>query len=99
MSAAAEGWMFAFAGFSLDPRRCLLFGTQGEPIPLNGRAFDTLLYLVEHPNVLVDKQTLMKAVWPNVTVEENNLNQTISAVRRALGETPGEHRFIITVAG
>jgi TolB-like protein/Flp pilus assembly protein TadD len=99
VSAAAAQAVFAFAQFSLDPRRRLLFGASGEPIPLAGRAFETLLYLVEHPNELVNKQTLMKAVWPNVIVEENNLNQTISAVRRVLGEIPGEHRFIITVPG
>src|SRR5262245_2573046 len=41
----------------------------------------------------------MRAVWPNAVVEENNLNQNISIVRRALGETAGEHRFIVTVPG
>ena len=66
-------------------------------MPLSARAFDTLLYLVERPNQLIDKQMLMKAVWPNAIVEENNLNQNISILRRALGETPGEHRFVVTV--
>jgi TolB-like protein/Flp pilus assembly protein TadD len=99
MSVAAGKEMFAFAEFSLDPRRRLLFGANGEPIALNGRAFDTLLYLVEHADELVDKRTLMRVVWPNVIVEGNNLNQTISALRRILGEMPGEHRFIVTVPG
>jgi TolB-like protein/DNA-binding winged helix-turn-helix (wHTH) protein/Flp pilus assembly protein TadD len=94
-----DGKVFTFAGFSLDARQRLLFGSQGETVPLTGRAFDTLLYLVEHADELVDKQALMKAVWPNVIVEENNLNQNISTVRRALGEAPGEHRFIVTVPG
>jgi TolB-like protein/DNA-binding winged helix-turn-helix (wHTH) protein len=66
---------------------------------LSGRAFDTLLFLAEHPNELIDKRTLLKAVWPNVIVEENNLNQNISLVRRALGDTPDEHRFVVTVPG
>lgn len=99
VSAPAEREVFSFAGFSLDARRRLLFGANGAPISLTGRAFDTLLYLVEHPNALIDKQALMKAVWPNAVVEENNLNQTISAVRRVLGESPGEHRFIVTIPG
>jgi TolB-like protein/DNA-binding winged helix-turn-helix (wHTH) protein len=99
VSAATPGEVFAFAGFSLDARQRLLFGANGEPIPVTARAFDTLLYLVEHPDELIDKRTLMKAVWPSQIVEENNLNQTISIVRRALGETPGEHRFIVTVPG
>jgi TolB-like protein/DNA-binding winged helix-turn-helix (wHTH) protein len=99
MSAASDTEVFVFAGFSLDPRQRLLFAPDGRPSPLSPRAFDTLLYLVEHPNQLVDKQALMKAVWPNVIVEENNLNQNISIVRRVLGETAGEHRFIVTVPG
>jgi TolB-like protein/DNA-binding winged helix-turn-helix (wHTH) protein len=91
--------VYAFAGFSLDPRQRLLFGPNGDTVPLTARAFDTLLYLVEHPNQLIEKQTLMKALWPNVIVEENNLNQNISAVRKALGESPGDHRFVVTVPG
>lgn len=99
MSAASSPEVFAFSGFSLDTRQRLLFGPDGRAVPLSGRAFDTLLYLVEHPNQLIDKQALMKAVWPNVIVEENNLNQNISIVRRALGETAGEHRFVVTIPG
>jgi TolB-like protein/DNA-binding winged helix-turn-helix (wHTH) protein len=99
VSSVKDGKVFTFAGFSLDARQRLLFGSEGKPIPLTGRAFETLLYLLEHADELVDKQTLMKAVWPNVIVEENNLNQNVSIVRRALGEVPGEHRFIVTVPG
>jgi len=91
--------MLSFEGFVLDPRRRLLFGVDGTPIPLAGRAFDTLIYLVEHPGELIHKQVLMKAVWPGVIVDENNLSQTISTLRRALGEIPGQHRFIVTVPG
>ena len=99
MSTGKDSRVFTFAGFSLDSRQRLLFGSDGEAIPLTGRAFDTLLYLVEHPEQLIEKHTLMKAVWPNAIVEENNLNQNISIVRRVLGEVPGEHRFIVTVPG
>jgi DNA-binding winged helix-turn-helix (wHTH) protein len=45
------------------------------------------------------KATLMKAIWPNTVVEENNLNQNITTLRRVLGESPDEHRFIVTVPG
>ncbi len=99
MSAPLDSQVFVFGGFSLDPRQRLLFGPDGEPRLLSGRAFETLLYLVENPDRLIDKQTLMKAVWPNMVVEENNLNQNISIVRRVLGEMPGEHRFVVTVPG
>jgi TolB-like protein/DNA-binding winged helix-turn-helix (wHTH) protein/Flp pilus assembly protein TadD len=99
MSADPGSVVFTFSGFSLDPRQRLLFGADGQSRPLSGRAFDTLLYLVEHPNELIDKRALMGAVWPDVVVEENNLNQNISLVRRALGDTPGEHRFVVTIPG
>ncbi|MEP7243969.1 MAG: winged helix-turn-helix domain-containing protein [Gammaproteobacteria bacterium] len=68
-------------------------------LPLTSRALDTLLFFAQHPGQLLDKDTLMKAVWPNVIVEENNLNQSISAVRRVLGDSRDEHRFIVTVPG
>jgi adenylate cyclase len=99
MGATSGNEVFAFAGYCLDPRRRLLFGPDGRSVPLSARAFDTLLYLVEHPNQLIDRHTLMTAVWPDLVVEDNNLNQTIAVVRRALEETPGEHRFVITVPG
>jgi TolB-like protein/DNA-binding winged helix-turn-helix (wHTH) protein len=90
---------FAFGGYTLDPVRRLLFDAQGATIPLNARAFDTLLCFLENPGDLLSKQGLMKAIWPDSIVEENNLNQSILALRRALGESPGEHRFIVTVTG
>jgi TolB-like protein/DNA-binding winged helix-turn-helix (wHTH) protein len=99
MSVSGETQVLEFGGFSLATRPRLLFGPDGRPVALSARAFDTLLYLAEHPDELVEKHVLMKAVWPNVVVEENNLNQNISIVRRALGEVPGEHKFIVTVPG
>ena len=79
--------------------RRLLFGADGEPIPLKPKVFDTLLYLVERPGVLVDKQALLEAVWPHVVVEENNLNKAISTLAPVFGETRDEHRFIVTEPG
>ena len=98
-NSAESDQVFLFAGFRLDPRRRLLQAADGKHLPLTGRAFDTLLFLVAHPNQLVDRRALMDAVWPNLAVEDNNLNQNISIVRRTLGEAPGEHRFIVTVPG
>jgi DNA-binding winged helix-turn-helix (wHTH) protein/Tfp pilus assembly protein PilF len=99
MSAAAEKPILAFAGFVLDVRRRSLFGPDGMAIDISSRAFETLHFLVSHPHELIDKQRLMGAVWPNRIVEDNNLNQQISALRKLLGEAPGEHRFIVTVTG
>jgi TolB-like protein/DNA-binding winged helix-turn-helix (wHTH) protein len=77
----------------------MLLGREGQPVPLPSRAFDLLLYMVEHPGVLLEKRVLMKAVWPDVVVEENNLSQNIMLLRRSLGEEAGEHRYIVTVPG
>ena len=66
---------------------------------LTAKLFDTLFYLVEHRGQLVEKRELLAAVWPNVVVEEANLTQTISMLRRALGEDPRAHVYIATIAG
>jgi TolB-like protein len=91
---------YEFDRFRVDPGHRLLFaqGADG-PVALPPRVFDTLLYFVERPGELVSKTALMGAIWPNVVVEENSLNQSISALRRVLGETPAEHRFIVTAPG
>lgn len=70
-----------------------------EQIPLTPKVFDTLLYLVRHGGKVIEKDELMREIWTDSVVEENNLNQNISALRRVFGEKPGEQRFIITVAG
>ena len=92
--------VYEFGEFQLDvAQRLLRSRADGKPVPLTSKVFETLLYLVEHRGELVEKTTLMQAIWPNVVVEENNLNQNISALRRVLGESATEHRFIVTVPG
>ncbi|MEJ1961432.1 MAG: transcriptional regulator [Gammaproteobacteria bacterium] len=90
---------YEFGGFRLDTVMQVLVSAAGEPIVLPARAYDALRYLVERAGELVDKASLMRAVWPNTVVEENNINQCILTLRRALGETAGERRFILTVPG
>jgi serine/threonine-protein kinase len=90
---------YRFNGFRVDPVRRLLFGADGEPIPLKPKVFDVLLYLVERSGELVSKRALLEAVWPHVVVEENNLSQAISTLRQAFGESRDEHRFIVTEPG
>jgi len=100
MTDSAAKVFYEFSDFRLDPlQRLLLARRDGRPVPLPPKAFETLLYFVERRGELLDKATLLKAVWPNVVVEENSLNQNISLIRRALGESPGEHRFIVTEPG
>jgi len=68
-------------------------------VPLAPKAFDTLVLLVERRGQLLEKDELMKALWPDSFVEEANLTVNISALRKALGERLHEHRYIITVPG
>jgi serine/threonine-protein kinase len=91
--------VYEFGDFRLDCRRRILQRLDGTMVPLAPKAFDTLTCLVEHVGAVLDKDALIRAVWPGVTVEENNLNQSISLLRRTLGEGRGDHRYIATVPG
>src|SRR5882762_9242562 len=87
---------FEFAGFRLIPtERRLLHGA--EQVPLAPKIFDTLLLLVENSGRLLDKDTLLAQLWPGTFVEEATLARNISDLRKALGETAQEHRYIETV--
>jgi TolB-like protein/DNA-binding winged helix-turn-helix (wHTH) protein len=100
MQEQARPTAYEFADFRLDaPKRLLLLKGSNRPLPLSARAFDALLLFLQNPGRLLDKSTLMAAIWPNAVVEENNLNQCISALRRVLGERPEEHRYIVTEPG
>jgi TolB-like protein/DNA-binding winged helix-turn-helix (wHTH) protein/Tfp pilus assembly protein PilF len=90
--------VYEFGDFHLDAGKRLLWRGDA-PVPLTPRVFETLLYMVEHHDTVLDKERLMEAVWPDSIVEENNLTQNISTLRRVFGETPGSHRFIVTVPG
>jgi len=90
---------YEFGEYRLDPRQQLLTDRSGAPVDLSPRAFDLLQYLLAHAGALVDKTALLKAVWPNVVVDENNLSQHISALRRALSEGEDGRRYILTVPG
>ena len=90
---------YQFAGFRFNLAKRRLSGPDGAVIPLSGRAYDVLAYLVENRERVVGKDELIKSVWPRSVVEDNNLNQAISTVRRALGDARDEPRFIVTVAG
>jgi TolB-like protein/Tfp pilus assembly protein PilF len=97
--SAASAHVFEFGEFRLDGRRRLLSRRDGMTVSLTPKAFDTLVHMVEHAGTILHKDELMRAVWADTVVEENNLNQSISILRRALGEHRGEHRYIATVPG
>src|SRR5215475_13615571 len=89
---------YEFGPFRIDTvKRLLLRG--GEPVALKSKCFETLLVLVEARGQVVDKDELMRRIWPDTIVEESNLTGYISTLRKALGESPQEHRYIVTVPG
>lgn len=99
MREASPAQAYEFGEFLLYVDEQVLKPRRGSPVQLTRRVFATLLYLVEHAGRVVTKEALMDAVWPDVIVEENNLAQNISTLRRIFGDTPGSQRYIVTVPG
>jgi len=89
-------YLYEFGAFRLDPSE-RIFTRKGERIPLAPKAFETLLILVQHHGHLLTKDELIKTLWPDTIVEENNLTQQISQLRRALGEDGDASDYIETV--
>src|SRR6185503_3053710 len=89
---------FEFDRFRVDTRFRKIC-RDGEPLQLTARAFDTLLILLENAGEVVTKGELFDRVWGDTAVEENNLTQQISALRKAFGEKASDHKFIVTVPG
>jgi TolB-like protein/DNA-binding winged helix-turn-helix (wHTH) protein len=85
---------FEFGGFRLDRRTRRLIDKSGAPLHVTAKAFDTLVYFLEHPGQVIERSTLLEALWPNTVVEENNLSQAVASLRRLLGDG-----FIVTVTG
>ncbi len=84
-----------FGRFMIVPHRREL-RVDGRPVELGGRAFDTLVVLIDAGGTMVDKDALMRAVWPDRVVEEHNLHAQMSALRKILGP---DRNLIQTVAG
>src|SRR6516164_9715230 len=91
--------VYEFGAFQLDRAKRLLRRLDGTPVSLTPRVFETLLFMVEHHDAVLDKERIMEAVWPDSIDEENNLAQAISKLRQVFGETPGSHSYIVTVPG
>ena len=90
---------FSFLGFRLDVGKRCLFNPEGQPVSLSSRALDILTLLVQNRGTTLSKTYLVEHVWPDAVVEENNLNQAISSLRRALDDSKNNSRFIKTVTG
>jgi TolB-like protein/DNA-binding winged helix-turn-helix (wHTH) protein/lipoprotein NlpI len=93
-----EKEMYQFGPFSLDPAERLV-SRDGTPLSLTPKVFDTLVYLVRNHGRLLTKDELLKQVWPDAFVEEVNLAVNVSALRKMLGESPQDGRYIVTVPG
>ncbi len=91
-------YVYAFGPFHLDATRRVLL-KEGQPLKLFPKQFDTLLALVEHSGELLEKDELMRQVWPDAIVEESNLTTNVSHLRKLLGEDRNNHDYIVTVPG
>jgi DNA-binding winged helix-turn-helix (wHTH) protein len=101
MDASAD-WkprqLYGFGPFRLDPDKELLL-RQDETVLIAPKAFQVLLVLIRNNKQVVTKDELMKTIWPDTFVEEANLSRNIFLLRKALGETPQDHQYIVTVPG
>jgi DNA-binding winged helix-turn-helix (wHTH) protein len=88
---------YRFGQFVLDSARRTL-SRADSPVFLTPKAFDVLLFLVQNPNRLVAKEELLQAVWGDTIVEEGNLTQYISHLRKVLDDNSEDTRLIVTIA-
>ena len=90
---------YTFGPYRLLPQKRQLVDGAGAVVTLRGKAWDLLWYLLQHRGRPVSKSELMDAVWPGMVVEENNLNQAVSALRQALGDDAKTPAYIATLKG
>lgn len=90
--------MYEFGPFRLDPQKKLL-SRGSEPVTLTPKVLETLLLLVENRDKVLSKDDLMGKLWPDTFVDEANLSQNIFILRKTLGETAQDQRYIVTVRG
>jgi len=91
-----DGQIYVFGRFRVDVRKRLLM-SGNEIVMLPPKAFDTLLSLIENNGSVLSKEDLLRMVWPDEFVEENNLAQNISKIRKVLEEGSGDAKYIETI--
>jgi len=87
---------YEFGSFVMDPDKRLLY-REGELVSLAPKILETLLVLIENRGRVLSKDELLTKVWGDTIVEEVGLARNVSILRKALGERPDEHQFIVTV--
>src|SRR6185369_2662927 len=88
---------YRFGDFTLDTDQRVLL-REGKPLPLTPKVFDTLLILVENSGQIVEKEELMRRLWPDSFVEEANITFNIQQLRKSLNDDARNPRYIGTVA-
>jgi TolB-like protein/Flp pilus assembly protein TadD len=89
---------YEFGPFRIDLVKRLLL-RDGEFVALTPKAFETLVVLAENDGEVLLKEELIRSVWPDTVVEEGSLNRNVSTLRKVLGESPNDHKYIVTVPG
>jgi DNA-binding winged helix-turn-helix (wHTH) protein/tetratricopeptide (TPR) repeat protein len=92
------GEIFQFGKFQIDGRARTV-RREKAIVTLNSRSFDVLLYFVQNPGRVLAREEMLKNVWPDAFVDEHSLAQSISVLRRALEEKPGDNDYIVTLPG
>src|ERR1700686_4507049 len=90
------GSLFRFESYLLDQRKRAL-SRDGSSVPLTPKAFDVLLFLVQNPNRVITREELISAVWSGSFVEDGNLTQNISLLRKALAQKSEDSGLILTI--
>jgi DNA-binding winged helix-turn-helix (wHTH) protein len=91
-----DNHLYEFENFVLDAHSRILL-KDGVTVRLTPKAFETLLVLIQHGVQVVDKDQLMKEVWPDTFVEEGSLSRNIYELRKALGDDSSEPKYIETI--
>ena len=94
----SNAMVYAFGDYRLDPRRRVLAHADGREVEITAKAFDALVYLIEHAGTVVTRSALAEALWPRTIVEDHNLNKLVMVLRRALADGR-EQRYIATLQG
>lgn len=89
---------YAFGPFVVDSLKRQLW-RERRLVPITSKTFDVLVALLEHRDHIVSKDELLNRVWPDTAVNENNLARQVSSLRRALGQRPDQHDFVVTIPG
>ena len=94
--SSQDNQLYEFGPYVMDARSRILL-KDGATVRLTPKAFDTLFVLVQHASQVVEKEQLLKEVWPDIFVEEGSLSHNIHGLRKALGDDSSEPRYIETI--